>query len=237
MASPRTRRLRNYLLAFCLLGSGLWLSGTALCQLVRRAVFVHEAVVVTGTVIDVRQKPFEGWAETLGVGNLSWPGDVSYQPIVRFTLPGGIDAIRLDLEPDNVDYRTGQEVSIISPPSQPGKAHINRWKFLWGAACLRFGVGALLALIGYALLRRLRGHGKGRAGTTKAPPAPARHEATSAPAKPRTPRKRKSSAAADNTSTPRRSKKAEGAATESAPAKPRRSRKKKAQEQSPKLPF
>ncbi len=228
MPAPRTRRLRKLLLSLALLTLGLWMAGTALWQLGRRAVYVHEAVVVTGTVIDVRQKPFESWSETLGKGNWSLPGDVSYQPIVRFTLPGGIDAIRLDLEADNVDYRTGQEVSIISPPAQPGKAHINRWKFLWGASCLRLGAGSFLALIGYIMLRRLRG---GHPAATASAPA-RRAEAT--PAKPA--RRRKSTSGAEGT-TPRKRKKAETGPNAPAPKKPRRSKKKAAQEQTPQLPF
>ncbi len=166
MASARARHLRNTLLALALLGGGLWLAGSALWQLGRTAVFVHKSVVVTGTVIDVRQKPFESWSETLGNGNWSWPGDTSYQPIVRFTLPGNIDAIRLDLPADNEDYHTGQAISIISPPGQPGKALINRGKFLWGASCLRLGAGTILTLIGYAMWRRLRGNRAGNKPTT-----------------------------------------------------------------------
>ncbi len=232
MASPRTRRLRNILLSLCLLGMGLWLAGTALWQLGRTAIYVHEAVVVPGTVIDVRQKPFESWSETLGQGNWSWPGDVSYQPHVRFMLPGGINAIRLDLEADNEDYRIGQEVSIISPPSQPGKAHLNRWKFLWGANCLRLGTGALFSLIGYALLRRLRG--KRRAAAKSASTT-----STSANTPARRKRKSASTAAEAGSPTPRRRRKTQADAPAEAPApkKPRRSRRKKAQEQSPALPL
>ncbi len=240
MASPKLRRLRHLLLAFALTGYGLWLAGSALWQLGRTAMFVHESVVVTGTVVDLRQKPFESWEETLGRGNWSMPGDVSYQPIVRFTLPGDIDAIRFDLDADNVDYRKGETVSIISPPGQPGKARINRWKFLWGASCLRLGIGTLISLIGYGLLCRLRG--KGPAGASSAT-SPARRNASpqkaaASPAKPRAARKRKSPAADGSSPAPRRRKKAESSAAEGeAKAKKPRSRKKKSEPRQAELPF
>ncbi len=241
MASPRIRRLRNALLALSLLGSGLWLAGSALWQLGRTAMYVHESVVVTGTVIDVRQKPFECWAETLGKGNLSWPGDVSYQPIVSFSLPGGINAIRYDLEADNVDYKTGQEVRLISPPSQPGKAHLHRWKFLWGASCLRLGIGSLLTLAGYALWCRLRGNHPAGAAATKAPVAPAKRRSAPAPQASPTPhRRKKASASTDSSPAPRRRKKTESTAsagTETRQKKPRSPRKKKEELRQAELPF
>ncbi len=224
MASPKLRRLRNLLLAATLTGCGLWLTGAALWQLGKTAVFVHESVVVTGTVDDVRQRPFESWSETLGAGNWSMPGDISYQPMVTFLLPGGIHATRYDLPPDNEDYTTGESISIISPPDKPGKARINRWKFLWGASCLRLGVGVTLSLIGYGLLHRLRGK---RPAKPKAP----EQAKNSSPAKP--PRKRKSTATAEDKPAPRRRKKAEG---DPAPKKPR-SRKKKAAPQQGELPL
>ncbi len=233
MASARVRRLRNYLTALAALGLGLWLAGSALWQLARTAVFVHESVVVTGTVIDVRQKPFENWSETLGEGNWSMPGAPSYQPIVRFTLPGGINAIRLDLPADNADYQLGQDIRIISPPTQPGKARIYERKFLWGASTLRLMVGSLAALVGFILLRRLRGR---RSEATSAP-SPALQ---SADAQRKTPSRRKSSANSAPASGSRRKKKEASNSHDEAepPKKPRcRSRRKKAAGQSPELPL
>ncbi len=226
MASPRTRRLRNLLLALATLGLGLWLAGNALWQLVQTAVFVHESIVVTGTVTDMRRKPFESWSETLGKGHWSMPGDASYQPTVRFTLPGGINAIRIDMDVDNVDYQKGQTISIISPPGKPGKARINRWKFLWAEPCLHLAAGTLLSLIGYGMLRRLR----------------AGHMATAAPgrkaAAPRQARRKSGGSRSSTGSTPRRRKKAEAApAATATSAKPRRSRKKKAEPQQAELPL
>ncbi len=232
MLSPRLRRLRHMLLILSLLGMGLWLAGSAIVGLAGTAIFVHEAVVVPGTVIDVRQKPFESWAETLGNGNLSWPGDVSYQPHVQFLLPGGHHVKHHDLVADNVDYDLGQQVSIISPPSRPGAARLYSWKILWGADCLRLGAGSLFTLVGYALLHLHRGKrpsaapGKQKAPTKKAPVA---KQTDSAPAK--RPRQRKSPSG-----TPRRKKESPGSG-EAAPRKPRRSRKKKAEEQTPELPL
>ncbi len=235
--SPRLRRLRNAFLALALTGCGLWLAGGALWQAVQTAIYVHKSVVVTGTVIDVRQKPFESWSETLGKGNWSSPGDVSYQPIVSFQLPDGINAIRYDFAADNVDYRIGDGISIISPPGQPGKAHINRWKFLWGATCMQLGLGALLGLMGWYLLRRMRGKRPAQAASPAkaATPTPAaNHKAANppAPTAAKAPRKRKSaSGTTPAPSTPRRRKKAASSSPADTPKKPRRSRKKSDTEQ------
>ncbi len=229
-SSPGTNGLRHRLryvaLSLALLLLGLWLAGSSLWQLGKTAVFVHEAVVVPGIVVDVRQKPFETWSDTLGHGNLSMPGDVSYQPMVRFVLPGGISAFRGDLEADNRDYACGEQLEIISLPNDPSSARLDRWKFLWGASCLRLGAGALLTLIGYGLLRRLKGK-------RHPAPAPAAKRATKASTKPA--RRRKSGDASSTGS--RRRRKAEDAPAADAVPKPRRSRKKKAEPQQGELPI
>ncbi len=176
-ARRRPLKYRFCALALCLLG--LWYAGSALTGLAHTAIFVHEAAIVEGTVGDVRQKPFDSWADTLGKGNLSWPGDVSYQPIVNFRMPSGLAVWYANLDADNEDYHKGQMVSIIVPPDSPGKARLNRWKFLWGADCLRLLAGALLLLPGWYMLRQPRPALKQE--KPRRHPAPARKTAPDTP--------------------------------------------------------
>ncbi len=151
--------------AILLFAFGLWQLGLAIAGLARTAVFVHEADVAKVVVNDVVQKPFESWEETLGAGNLSWPGDSSYRPIVRFTQPDlpsqlrrNLETDEVKLEADNVDYQRGQEVEVIYHPEDPTQAHLHRWKFQWGGSCIRLAVGALLLGAGWLFwkLRRAR---------------------------------------------------------------------------------
>ncbi len=224
---PPRHRLRYAAAALALLLLGLWLAATALWQLGKVAVFDYKAVVVPGQVVDVRQKPFEDWSETLGEGNLAMPGDVSYQPWVRFTLPGGISAFRADLPADTQDYAVGQMLDIICLPDNPASARLNKGKFLWGAGSLRLGAGVILTLIGSILLRRLKG---------RRPAAPA----ADAP-KPKQQgkgKKKSPDAPKGGSPAPRRRKKADIPATgDTAPKKKRSGSRKKKQAESPELPL
>jgi len=134
---------------------GLYCVGLALWNLSQTAIFAHEAILLQGTVADVRQSHFQSQIEPLAHGNLSWAGDVSYQPIVSFVMPGGIRIPAHSMpDLDNADYRIGQSVEVITMPHDPNQAHIHKWKFLWGGDCILLGAGALLGLIGRLSLRR-----------------------------------------------------------------------------------
>ena len=133
----------------------------ALYQLLRTAMYVNESVVITARVTDVRQMPFESTAQALQHGNVALGGDTSYQAIVLYTLPNGLVINRLMTDADDTDYTVGQEVEVISPELDPSRAHVNKWKFIWGWECMQLGTGAVLLLLWLALRER------------KAAPAPA----------------------------------------------------------------
>lgn len=140
---------RRYYRLFLL--TGFLLAAYALYHLAFMAMFVHESVVLPGVVTDVRQKPYEDSLQALVHGCGSAAGDVSYQPLVNFTLPSGLVINRLMSDAGNEDYTIGQSIEIITPELDPSGARINEWKYLWGTETLELGVGVLLVLIGYAL--------------------------------------------------------------------------------------
>ncbi len=137
-----------------LLVLGLFLTVLALYKLVRTAMYVQECVVVTASVTDVIQKPFESTAEALENGNLALGGSTSYSAIVRYTVPGGLVIDRMMTDADDTDYSIGQQVEVITPALDPSQAHINKWKFIWGWECLQLGTGVFITLLGLALKER-----------------------------------------------------------------------------------
>lgn len=178
------RASRLFLLA------GLLLLGTSLYQLLRTAMYVHESVIVTATVTDVRVQPFESTLQALRYGNAALGDTPSYQPIVRYTVPNGLVINRLMTDADDTDYTIGQQVQVITPALDPSQAHIYKWKFIWGWECLQLGSGLMLMLLWLALRER------------SAAPAPAatrsrggrqvsRKKTGSATPRKRSPRKRK----------------------------------------------
>lgn len=171
------QRLFRRSICWLMLLGGLYCVGRALWNLSQTAIFAHEAILLQGTVADVRQNHFQSQIEPLAHGNLSWAGDVSYQPIVTFVMPGGIRIPAHSMpDLDNADYRIGQSVEVITMPHDPNQAHIHKWKFLWGGDCILLGAGALLGLIGRLSLRRRPAKRQAPAHTAKAkaamPPPP-----------------------------------------------------------------
>lgn len=151
-------RIKQYIyrrgILWLMLLCGLYCMGLALWRLAQTAVFFHESITLTGLVIDVRQNHFNSQLEALAHGNMSWSGDISYQPIVAFIMPGGITIPRRDMpDLDNTDYTLGQQVEIITLPHDPNTAHIKKWKFLWGGHCLLLGFGVLSSLPSWLLIR------------------------------------------------------------------------------------
>lgn len=183
LVGPRANRL------FLVLG--ILLTVFSLYKLLRTAMYVHESVVVTATVTDVLQKPFESTGEALSHGNLALGGSTSYQAIVRYTVPSGMVIDRMMTDADDTDYTVGQQVEVITPELDPSRAHINKWKFIWGSNCMLLGCGIISLLLWLGLKER----------RAPAPAAPARQSrggrkkksagaAASAPRK-RAPRKKK----------------------------------------------
>lgn len=182
--------------------AGYLLAAWALYQLAFTAMFVHECVVLPGVVTDVRQKPYEDSLQALVHGSGSCAGDVSYQPVVRFTLPSGLVINRLMSDAGDKDYTIGQPIEIITPELDPSGARINEWKYIWGTETLELGVGVLQVLLGYALNGTLRRR-KATRGKENTPTR--RQNSPNGQKKSSAPRRRKSSA--DTPSPKRRSRK------------------------------
>ncbi|MBQ6941747.1 MAG: DUF3592 domain-containing protein [Akkermansia sp.] len=156
LVGPRANRL------FLVLG--ILLTVFSLYKLLRTAMYVHESVVITATVTDVLQKPFESTGEALSHGNLALGGSTSYQAIVRYTVPSGMVIDRMMTDADDTDYTVGQQVEVITPELDPSRAHINKRKFIWGSNCMLLGCGIISLLLWLGLKER----------RAPAPAAPAR---------------------------------------------------------------
>lgn len=180
-----TRANRLFLVA------GILLTCLALYNLLRTAMYVHEAVVVSATVTDVRQKPFESTSEALSHGNLALGGTTSYQAIVRYTVPNGLVIERMMTDADDTDYTIGQQLEVITPELDPSQAHVYKWKFVWGWHCIQLSCGVSSLLLW--LLLRDRKAPAPRLPQTKGKTAGSRNKKSAASAAPRkrSPRKKK----------------------------------------------
>ena len=194
---------RRYYRLFLL--TGFLLAAYALYHLAFMAMFVHESVVLPGVVTDVRQKHYDDSLQALVHGCGSAAGDVSYQPLVNFTLPSGLVINRLMSDAGNEDYTIGQSIEIITPELDPSGARINEWKYLWGTETLELGGGVLLVLIGDALRATLLR--RPQSASTEKKQQPRRKNTPGSQKKPTSPRRRKSPASADSPPPQRRSRK------------------------------
>ncbi len=232
--------------------AGLYYGCLALWNLSNTLLYVHESQVVTATVKDVRQRPFESYTEALRYGNLPWNGDIAYKPILAFSMPGGFRTRALTApDLDNTDYTRGEQLELIAHPLDPTHCHVYKWKFLWGADCMLLGFALALGVPAWLVLFPRR---KRRAAAPKAVPRKTRPSApsptprtttprptpapkpvedtpfllpeeTPAPKKPRAPRKKKETDpnAPKKPRAPRKKKEVDP----NAPPKPRKPRKKK----------
>lgn len=177
--------LRRRGIFWLMLAGGLYCAALALWNLGQTAIFAHKAITLPGTVVDVRQSHFDTQLQPLRYGNLSWAGDVSYQPIVAFDMPGGIRIRRRNMpDLDNEDYQLGQPVEVITLPHDPNQSHIHKWKFLWGGDCLLLSVGLLLGLPAWLILRYCPYTPKARPQTARAAAKPASKQASAPAAQP-----------------------------------------------------
>ncbi len=218
--------IKRRLIFVVMLVTALYFGCLAIRNLSNTLLYVHEAVTLPATVRDMRQRPFESFTEALSYGNLPWDGDIAYTPILSFTMPAGIPIhahVARDL--DNTDYKIGEQVEIITHPYDSNQAHINKWKFLWGADCMRLLLALLLGVPAWLVLFPR----KRRKATTKAKRQASSQNSTSRQQQTaeRAPRKKQSSASTSSSSAPRAPRKKKQQSSES-PEKPRRSRRKKA---------
>ena len=219
--------IKRRLVFVVMLMTALYFGCLAIWNLSNTLLYVHEAVTLTATVRDMRQRPFESFTEALSYGNLPWNGDIAYTPILSFTMPAGIPIrahVARDL--DNTDYKIGEQVEIITPPYDSNLAHINKWKFLWGADCMRLLLALLLGVPSWLVLFPRKKRCKAAPKAKKPASSQSSTSRKQQPAE-RAPKKKQSAASSDSTSTPRAPRKKKQQSSES-PEKPRRSRKKKA---------
>lgn len=221
-----SRYLRRKWPFLLLLLLGLYAAGSALLALARTAIYVHEAVILPGEVVDVRQFPFETPWDALSRGNLSWANETAYQPIVRFVLPDGIIITRTMPDADNVDYLVGQTVEVITHPHDPNQAHVHKWKFQWGGSCILLATGLLMAGGGWLILRRPLPPDSPRASRTPQAPRTPRSKRTAAPQSPENPVSESTPAEKPRKRAPRQKKTTEKATTSTTSPKSRRSSKK-----------
>lgn len=212
--------------------AGLYCGATALWGLTNTLLYYHEAVTLPATVRDVRQRPFESYSEALRYGNLPWQGEIAYRPILTFVMPAGIP-IRAYTAPDwdNTDYRSGEQIEIITHPHDPNQAHVNKWKFLWGADCMLLGLATLLGLPAWFVLfprkRRVAGRKPAARPTQQQKPRP---QAQPQPRRTPEPESSDFTLSADDQPPPAPKKRAPRKKKEAdpdAPKKPRAPRKKK----------
>ncbi len=153
-------RIKHFLLRAGLLLLGVYCCGYALWNMGKTSIFLHESTVVRARVVDMVQYPFDSYAQAMAHGNLPWEGETAYQVTLDFTLPKEpvpIPISNLQMpDLDNRDYNIGQEVDILVPLTDPERAHLYRWKFLWGADCMLLLLGLVMGGTGYLLLRRRR---------------------------------------------------------------------------------
>lgn len=233
---------------FALLACGAYMVLTALWGLCKTAIYIHETIPVTGTVTDLRQRPFESTKEALSSGNLSTGGDMAYFPIISFTYENGAVIGNQPIQtPDNRPTPIGSTIELRAYPYDPAKPETwqphglkpNRAALLWGGDAICLLIGLTLAGIAYLKLisrrtpRPVKTHHKKQTKTApktqKAPaPKPVQEEPFTLSAEPEPVQKKRTRKPADPNApkkprTPRKKKEADP----NAPPKPRKPRNKK----------
>ena len=234
---------------FALLACGAYMVLTALWGLCKTAIYIHETIPVTGTVTDLRQRPFESTKEALSSGNLSTGGDMAYFPIISFTYENGAVISNHPIQtPDNEPTPIGGTIELRTYPYDPANPETwspegvkpNRAALLWGGNAIWLLIGLTLAGIAYLKLvsrrapRPVKSHHKKQPKpaqkTQKAPaPKPEQEEPFTLSAEPESaPKKKRTRKPADPNApkkprAPRKKKEADP----NAPSKPRKPRNKK----------
>ena len=77
----------------------------------------------------------------------------SYQPKITFTTQTGetvsLPSVRMSNPPR---FRVGQEVPVVYDPSNPYRAYIRSFSYLWFVSLLFGGIGSLLFILGIILM-------------------------------------------------------------------------------------
>lgn len=237
MSRAKNSKLRLITLLAVLL-SGAYLVLCALWSMCQTAIYIHETIPVTGTVTDLRQRPFESTTEALGSGNLSTSGDTAYFPIVSFTFENGARIGKLALNtPDNAAPRIGDPIELrtypydpTAPDAQPWRPECvapNRASYLWGGDALQLLFGLSIGGIAYLMLRSRRApRAAKQTAKPKQQPKPAPQKKTPPPPAPATPAEEEPFTLTSEPAPPQK-KRTRKPADPNAPKKPRAPRKKK----------
>lgn len=159
-----------------LLGIGTYGSISACIGLGRTAIYVHESVSVSATVVNYTRRPFASAKEALMSGNLSWGGEPAYFPHVSFCFDNGIPITDFKLSiPDNEPCQLGESIEIRTYPYNPGQEQYAQWRpegvrpnkaaLLWGGDALLLLF--CLALTGAAYLKLKKPRAKSQASPAK----------------------------------------------------------------------
>lgn len=237
MSRPKNSKLRIITLLAVLLG-GAYLVLCALWGMCQTAIYIHETIPVTGTVTDLRQRPFESTSEALGNGNLSTSGDTAYFPIVSFTFENGARIGKLALNtPDNEAPRIGDPIELRTYPYDPTAPDTQPWRpegvapnrasYLWGGDALQLLFGLSIGGIAYLMLRSRRApRAAKQTAKPKQQPKPAPQKKTPPPPAPTTPAEEEPFTLSSEPAPPKK-KRTRKPADPNAPKKPRAPRKKK----------
>lgn len=237
MSHPKNSKLRIITLLAVLL-SGVYMGLCALWGMCQTAIYIHETIPVTGTVTDLRQRPFESTTEALGSGNLSTSGDTAYFPIVSFTFENGARIGKLALNtPDNEAPRIGDPIELRTYPYDPTAPDTQPWRpegvapnrasYLWGGDALQLLFGLTIGGIAYLRLRSRRApRAAKQTAKPKQQPKPASQKKTPPQPAPATPAEEEPFTLSAEPA-PTKKKRTRKPADPNAPKKPRAPRKKK----------
>jgi hypothetical protein len=109
--------------------------------------FLQTAVVTQGTVVDLAMVQSERSNTSSAVSVRFTTG--SYAPVVRFRAENGHDyQFTSPVSTYPPAYDVGENIEVLYEESDPNKASINSFFFLWGGALIIGGLGFLFAAIG-----------------------------------------------------------------------------------------
>jgi len=129
----------SFLLGLLLIAIGLLPGSIGAFAFLRRLRFLRTAHTTSGVVNEVILKH-------LVDGH-------SYQPKITFTTQTGetvsLPSVRMSNPPR---FRVGQEVPVVYDPSNPYRAYIRSFSYLWFVSLLFGGIGSLLFILGMILM-------------------------------------------------------------------------------------
>jgi len=115
-------------------------------------------VIITGLIGVSKSSSYYGScgnAEGIVVNNeykKETKNSVSYRPVVMFFTPDGTKIHFTDLvDTFYEEYRTGDKVAVLYPPSDPANARINSWMRIWFEHAFIIGAGFMIIAAGIVI--------------------------------------------------------------------------------------